>query len=240
MTSDAYEVGNGAFSGQTSPGHNYRKVNGVKHSTYTQKVRDQLDKYMKNVVGPNKKMTAEQMKQFAERMEKGLDWSGKKAVDELRQFNDGIRAERTAWLKSNPKVRPRKPPSSVEELQQEGRRYLSRNGRTGVGMRIATGLLAGALLDALSEQVSAMDSIAEDPGFSMAIESLQNGDLHGAETQLFGDGGEYPNGGVAGRLMDKGLGRAASKLHADYLKMREKALADGATAADEYLNSDNS
>jgi hypothetical protein len=212
LSDGALRVGLGAWSGPTDPPHHFGTYGGVTHDRYNILVREELERYFRK--HGIKQMTAEQMYDFASKVEAGLNHNGK-VHPELKKFNDAIRKEHAAWLRAEKGRQALN--KSCDAWRDRGNTYL-KNPR--VAQRMLSATMASLASSALLEGAGAIAFAADNRNFRDGIRALADGDPDTAYNAFFGQTGEE---GFYGDLVDKGFPRAALVFRDRYLEAAERA-----------------
>ena len=213
LSDEAFDIALGAWTGQTSPDHGGGTYGGVTHPAYTDLVAEQMDAYIKRLgLSPEKKMTAEQMRDFALNMRDGKlqtgeapgFWSAK--YKKIADFNEAVQAERTAFEAASKTAKPLD--QSMEKMLERGKWYRGNSGR------IAGLILATALAEVASSAVNIANAATNPPDgqrpyFRDAVQALSQGNLNAANEDMVGGPTENDLGGFVGQINAAGDAKAA-------------------------------
>jgi hypothetical protein len=172
LTDEAAEYAMGAYSGPTDPSHNYGTYGGVTHREYNAFVKDELKKFIES--RKIKKMTVEQMQEFINLVDNGLDAFGAPHA-QIAAFNNAIK--RAIPNRSNV-------PKRVEDIIAAGRKYMK---HPRFRLLVAGAIVSGLLSDIVAQQVDVLDVAAQSGHYKRAMQALDDGDLAQARRLLVGD-----------------------------------------------------
>lgn len=172
LTDDATAYAMGSYSGPTDPAHNYGTFGGVTHREYNQLVKKELERFIDHRM--IKKMTPEQMEEFVELINKGLDAFGEDHP-RIATFNDAIRKAIPIGTSS---------PKKIEDIITAGRKYMK---HPRFKLLVAGAVISGLLGDVVAQQADALNVAAKSGHYRRAMLALQDGDLARAHALLTGD-----------------------------------------------------
>jgi uncharacterized protein RhaS with RHS repeats len=210
MTSAAFEVALGAYSGKTDPNHCFDEYGRVKHRRYNNLARENLEAYMK--ANNIKKLTQMQISDFISKLQNGLNFEGK--VDkEIQAFNNAIRSS----VKDGASLAKGLSGDEILKLYRAQGKSILSSGRI-LGLTIGA-LMSGWASDLLGETVGALGVASESRYFQNGMQSLSDGDLAAAEGQFLGNGLNSFTGDLLVRKFDK----AAANFAKYYTEAVERA-----------------
>jgi hypothetical protein len=215
LSTDAYKMGMGAYSGPTFPKHNYGELNGVKHSKYNELVETELKKLIKNNKG--KVISADQMEKFIENIMNGKGFNGKPNKG-IEAFNKEIHNRRNAFVQKYGNTTNHNPQNSKKWVEN-GKKYME-----GAGARRlikAAAIASGIVAWLVSDGTGALAAAADSPHFKNAIGALADGDLALADRELFGEGNARHSNCFYQELVDKKLEKIAILFEEFYQKKME-------------------
>jgi hypothetical protein len=172
LTDETAAYAMGSYSGPTDPAHNYGTIGGVRHRDYNQIVKDQLKKFIDH--RKIKKMTPEQMEEFIDLINNGLDAFGE-PHPQIAAFNNAIR-------KALPKGTS--VPKKMEDIIAAGRKYMK---HPRFKLLVAGAVISGLLGDVVAQQADVLDVASKSGHYGRAMQALQDGDLARAHALLVGD-----------------------------------------------------
>ena len=216
LSDEAFSLGMGAYSGQTSPDHLFGTHGGVTHKEYNDTVKSGLQKFIK--ANGNKQLTKDQMLDFVKYTMEGKTYTGKSMNPLLKKFNDAIRAERKCFLNGGQNRGFTKPPVTADDYVKRGNSFLKAKN---IFKTMAGVLMAGWAQDALANQVNALNVAADSQYFRAGIKKLSEGDLNGAENEFFGQTG-YD--GLYGEINAQVSFSAAASFAAAYYAAQARAM----------------
>ena len=163
-------------------------------------------------------MGHEDMARFIKLIQEGRDYKGK-LDKELKAFNDAIRLEREAFLRSGPN-RGFREPDSLEVWRKRGQSYLKSPRFFGSAVGA---IMAGWASNALAETTGALNVAGNSQHFRRGVGYLAAGDLTAAEKEFFGDSNEGGLGGFMYDLIKEGYPKAALQFQDAYYKTLKQA-----------------
>ena len=217
LTSAAYEVAMGAYSGPTTPSHRYWTYGGVSHAQYNNIIRENLLKYMEK--HNLSRMGQEHMWDFIEKIKNGQNFEGE-PDRQIKSFNDAIKRQREAYVKVNPKKRGFRFEQTMERCRGQGQSYLKGPGFNSLAVGA---ILATWASGALSEAQGALAVAADSQHFRNGIRALSEGNLALADREFFGPGDARGSYSFYADLVDKGLHKPAAWFEIEYYKALEEA-----------------
>ena len=195
----------------------------MSHDAYSKIVKEELKKLIKSKGGS---VDAEDLLEFGKNIEAGKDCRGKEHK-QLKAFNDGIRAERQAYLDGGRGRGFRNPPTTVKDYIDRGRSFLSQANRFGEtnelppapgrsrSRPVLGATLASILGSLLAENVQASRFLDNHAGFQQAKRLLHEGKLDEASEKVWGPGtvaGGTLAEGIPNEMVREGMRNAASDL----------------------------
>jgi hypothetical protein len=171
-------------------------------------------------IDANRKMTADEMWTFAERMKAGKDYKGTSTIDELERFNKAVMKQRQAFLAGKP------------DLQHS----LANSLKRGIWFASNSGQLAGVIMFvAMSDQVGSHVKVLEVASntkkrnmFIEAIRALEEGKLAKADEAFRG-----PRYSFTQDLIEAGV---STRVIADLEKQWEDVLKGSKSLAKQALD----
>jgi hypothetical protein len=180
LSDEAAQYAAGAYSGPTNPPHGNVTGGGIKHPEYSAEVKKQMERYIKdNKITTSKPMTKEQMKQFAEYMEKGLDARGN-PHEVIGSYNNAIK-------KMLPKGAAGTS-SKMDDVLAAGRKYMKHRGFQSIA---AAAVLSNVVGEVVAGEIKGLQVMADSSYYKNALAALQRGDIGKAQNLLTGDDSLY-------------------------------------------------